>query len=257
MQNGVPAGTSNESISNWMLAATIEIVVPHSAVPPLGAGEGHVGVPGAAELGALAGVCALLGDRELELVRISRVPEVDDVALDEELGHVERVVDVERLQDEPHGLPHGHRHRRRLPGGAADRGALLVVEGPLPLEALDLDRRAWLIGTRIHLAQRDHAEREEDQDDDGRDGGPDDLDRRVAVKLLGEHVVARLAPVARDGVEDEALDADKDDERQAEDQQVEVEDVLPRLGVRLRREHAAGKQREEQDASSGASDDAQ
>ena len=84
-------------MSNWLLEATIEIVVPHSAVPPLGVvvgprhgldDEGHVGMAGAAELGALTGVRALLGDRELKLVRRARVAKVDEVALDEELGHV-------------------------------------------------------------------------------------------------------------------------------------------------------------------------
>ena len=45
--------------------------------------------------------------------------------------------------------------------------------------------------------------------------GPDDLDGVVAVELLGQDVVAGLAPVADDGVEDEALDADEDDRRQA------------------------------------------
>ena len=65
----------------------------------------------------------------------------------------------------------------------------------------------------------------------------------VAVQLLRQHVVARLAAVAEDGVQDEALDADEDDRRQAEDEQVEVEDLLAGLGLRLRRQHAAGASR--------------
>ena len=106
MQKAVSAGTSNASMSNAMLLALISIVGPHSP-PPDGGGvspgaqgrdvgvevaarhglddEGHVGVRGAAELGALAGVGPRLGDRELELVRRPLLAEVDEVALDEEL----------------------------------------------------------------------------------------------------------------------------------------------------------------------------
>ena len=69
---------------------------------------------------------------------------------------------------------------------------------------------------------------EEDEDDHGRDGGPDDLDRVVAVELRRERVVAGLASIADDRVEDEALDSDEDDGGQDEDDQVEVEDVLGR-----------------------------
>src|SRR6187200_373993 len=164
------------------------------------------------------------------------------------------MVDVERLEDEPDGLIHRDRHDRRLAGSAVNDGALLIVERPLPLEALDLDRGAWVVRASLDLAQGDHAEREEDEDDDGRNRGPDDLDGRVAVELFRQDVVARSAAVADDGVEDEALDADEHDEREPEDEEVEVEDVLPRLGGRLRREHAAGQQPEQQDGSRGASE---
>jgi hypothetical protein len=56
--------------------------------------ERHEGVVDAAELGALAGVRAGLADDELELVGVPVVAHRNEVALDEELGHVERVVHI-------------------------------------------------------------------------------------------------------------------------------------------------------------------
>ena len=145
------------------------------------------------------------------------VAEVDDVALDEELRDVEGVVDVERVRGRgAPARPTGTARTGRLAGGAGHLGAVLVAEGPLPLEAVDLDgRRVVDVRAGLDLAQREHAEDEEDEDDDGRDDRPDDLDGVVAVELLRQDVVAGLAPIADDRVQDEALDADEDDRRQA------------------------------------------
>ena len=212
----------------------------------------------AAELGALARVGPGLGDRERQLVRWSGVAEVDHVALDEEVRDVEGVVHVERVQDETHRLVHRQREHGRLIGRAGGLGAVLVAELPLPLEAGDLDgRRVGDVRAGLHLAQREHAEEEEDEDDDGRDDRPDDLDGVVAVELLRQDVVAGLAPVANDGVEDEALDADEDDRREAEDDQVEIEDVLAGVGLRRRRQETAGEQDHEHERRQPAGDRSQ
>ena len=68
----------------------------------------------------------------------------------------------------------------------------------------------------------------------------------------GKRVVAGLAAVADDRVEDEALDAHEHDGGQDEDDDVEVEDVLAGLGHRIGRKQAAGQQADEQQGGSDA-----
>jgi hypothetical protein len=63
--------------------------------------------------------------------------------------------DVLRDQDQPHLFADRQGHLRRVGGRAGDRHivrrvcvAVEVVEGPLPLEAVDLDRDTRMVGMR-------------------------------------------------------------------------------------------------------------
>ncbi len=216
--------------------------------------EDHVVVADAAELGALPGVGPRLGDHELDLVRRGVLAHVDRVSLDQELGHEKGVVHVGRLQHEPHRLTDRQRKVGRLTALPADDGPVGIVELPGPLLRHDRDRHARLVRPRLHRAEGDDAHDEQHEDDDRWDGRPQDLDLRVAVVLLGERVVARLAAVADDRVDDEALDREEHQGREYEHEHVQVEDVLPGVGLGIGRKQAAAQQRHDEQQSAGTDD---
>jgi hypothetical protein len=72
------------------------------------------------------------------------------------------------------------------------------------------------------------------------------------VVLLGQRVVAGPPAVANDRVHEEALDADEDDCRERENEQVQVEDVLPRVRLRCGRQEAAAQQCDDDEQEAGA-----
>ena len=108
--------------------------------------------------------------------------------------------------------------------GEADRPWSLVGERPLPLEAGDVDdHRGWsaLVSEVDHCSVIERAD-EQDGDRDGGDDGPEDLERVVAVGLVGQLRVGRAAAEA-DGDEDqEPFDQDEHDRRDGEGQGVQV-----------------------------------
>ena len=108
----------------------------------------------------------------------------------------------------------------------------------------------------VERLPRDH---EQDRHDDRRDDGPDQLGDRVAMGLGREAVVARLAPVAQDRVDDQPFDDEEDDRGDEEDEGVQVPDVGALLGHRDRREEAlddplAGAADQRQDEEQGDAD---
>ena len=75
---------------------------------------------------------------------------------------------------------------------------------------------------RVEGLPRDH---EQERDDERRDEGPDDLGDVVAVGLGRQLVVARLAPVAQDRLDDQAFDDEEDRRRDEEHEGVQVPDL--------------------------------
>ena len=240
----------------------------------IGAGQGvhveqHDGVAGAAQFGALATerlARVLVIDLEVELVDPTR----DHVALEQELRDVERVDDVvagEVQLDGPTGrddqaaIRAGRdelgeeriRRRRDIPVRVLDRrvGVRHVVELPLELSGDRPDLEVRLRGPGVDDVERLPGDHEEGRHDDRRDHGPDQLGDRVAVGLGGERVVARLAPIAQDRVDDQPFDDEEDDRGDEEDEGVQVPDVRPLLGDRDRWEQALD------DPRAGAADEGQ
>jgi hypothetical protein len=82
-----------------------------------------------------------------------------------------------------------------------------------------------------------HGDEQEDHDD-RRDERPGDLGEVVAVGLRRELVVTGLSPVTEDRPDDQALDHEEDHDREAEDDVVEVADVLALDALRGWREEA-------------------
>ena len=109
----------------------------------------------------------------------------DHVQLAEELGHVERVDDVIGVQPDVDGLVDRHDHLRTVLAGAREAQALvLVVEGPLPLEAGHVDGDRRVRGDGVDLAAARSVETtNRTQHDHRRDGRPEDLQHVVAVAL--------------------------------------------------------------------------
>jgi hypothetical protein len=129
----------------------------------------------AAQLRTPAGERALARRRHVEL--IERLLAGHDVELEVELRNPERVDDVGRLEDEPHGLVDRQVQVRRVGRRAdvedvlaGDRLLAHVVEGPLPLAADDDD---LVVGVRHFLEDRvlrdDSVEEENGHDDARRD----------------------------------------------------------------------------------------
>ena len=177
-----------------------------------------------AELVALAGVGALDGRGDLELVD----PAGDDVHLHEERRDAEVVDDVGRVQVELDGLV-DRQHERRDVGAGAGRvdvgvvgevvlghrgaGVLLadtVVERPRPLLAEHLDGHVG-VGVEVeHLVLDPHGVEEEHDAHQDRGDRVEDLERQVVARLP-RHLVVAAAAELHHGVEDEAPDDDAGD----------------------------------------------
>jgi hypothetical protein len=179
-----------------------------------------------------------------------------DVPLEEELRHIEGVDDVRAVQEEMRGLARGERQAavralRRSHGEERLRVELRVrgevVERPLELARDRADLEVRLGGRRIDRVQGLPRHDEQDDDDDRRHERPGDLGEIVAVRLRRELVVTWLASVADDRPDDQALDDEEDHDREAEDDVVEVANVLALDALRGRREEAVPDRRRVQD----------
>ena len=177
------------------------------------------------------------GRRKGELVG----PAGQGVAHEQELGHEELVHHVAGLEAHVDRLPDRHGHHRLLGERlAGDVEALVdVVEGPLPLEALDaqLDGRVGV--ALLDLGEGLLAEDEEEGHDRGRQGEEQRQRAYPAGRL--RTLPALAAAVAQDAPEQHALDADEHRRRQDHDRHVQVVDLLALHGGALA--GAAGQQR--------------
>src|SRR5205823_1118452 len=100
---------------------------------------------------------------------------------------------------------------------------LIQVEGrPLPLEGLYADVLSWLL-RRQHAAQRPLAEREQDGDQDGPEGEECDECPVAPEDLWRGCVVALAEPDDRE--DQEPLDQEEHERRQAEDDPEQVVDL--------------------------------
>ncbi len=100
-----------------------------------------------------------------------------------------------------------------------------VVDFPPPLLGIHLNGEIaflHLIGMGIDGA---HGRNEDREKHDGRNDGPDDFQRLVAMQLLWPLVIGASA-IAQHGVDDRDLHAHEDDERQEEDKFVQPLDIV-------------------------------
>ncbi len=182
--------------------------------------EQHLGVVGAAELGALTLVLADLGGDDLELVRLAR----DDVELLQEGRHPERVDDVAGVEDELGPLVDRQVQHGRGRAGDASPGVELgvharlvdvgvdVVEVPAPLLGDDVDGDVWLgIGVEQHRLVAGGVV-EQDGDHEHRHDRVEQLDRHVVAQLRWQRVVVPLAPVDDQAPDGQPPDQEADEQ---------------------------------------------
>jgi hypothetical protein len=183
--------------------------------------ESHKRVRIAAELGALAEIQAELVGIDRQLICMTG----HHVEFARELRNPERVNDIvgEELEDDILALRDDNVVCRDDASGLA--GVVGIVDFPPPLLCVDLDSEVAcfrIVSVSINGADR----RDEDgQEHDGRDDGPDDFERLVAVKLLGALVVGAAA-IAEHRVDDGNLHTDEDEQRQEEHYAVEPLNVF-------------------------------
>ena len=192
------------------------------------------------------------GDLEVELVVDAR----DHVALEQELGHVERVDHVGALEVHVDRLAGRHEETALRSVLLADSEDGLRVD--LCVSRQVFERPGELAGDRAHREvglradcldaverlPRDHEEKQHDQ---GRDERPGDLCEVVAVRLRREDVVTGLAVIADDRPDDQALDDEEDDGGDRENDVVEVADLRALDALRRRREEAVPDRRSVED----------
>src|SRR6266545_1312814 len=199
--------------------------------------ERHLRVPQPAELGALGRIGAEPGRGEVEVVRVPW----DRVAHEQQRGYVELVHHVARLQVDVDGLVDRDFHDGRLDErlAALHQALVDVVEGPLPLEGVDVDDHARIFLAVLHVAEGLLPEGEQDRDDHGRDR-EENRESPAAAGVLGGRPVVALA-VAEHTPQQECLHPDEHGRGEDEDAHVQVVDVLSLGADALLR--ATGEQR--------------
>ncbi len=164
---------------------------------------GHPSVLDAAELGALTRVIALRLRREPH----PGLPIGKHVALGCELGNPEAVNDVvagHAKRDRP-----PHRDVQLISRGQVELG---IAELPPPLVPHHLDGERVFARDGVGLEDGSHRGHRDGRQDQGRNDGPDDLDRSVPVGLMWLRV-SGLPPEAEDGVEQNPLDQHEHEQR--------------------------------------------